>query len=110
MIARATVRSELPSTTAEFAGKKVTVMGLGLFGGGAGAARFLAEHGAKVTVTDLRAEATLEPSIAKLGGLDVRYVLGEHQRADFRDADLVVVNPAVNRARRSSRCARACAA
>jgi UDP-N-acetylmuramoylalanine-D-glutamate ligase len=29
-------------------------MGLGLFGGGEGAARFFAARGAKVTVTDLR--------------------------------------------------------
>ena len=35
-----------------FVGKRVTVMGLGTRGGGVGVARFLAEQGAIVTVTD----------------------------------------------------------
>ena len=35
-------------------GQRVTVMGLGLFGGGVGAVRFLVREGAEVTVTDLR--------------------------------------------------------
>jgi UDP-N-acetylmuramoylalanine--D-glutamate ligase len=70
-------------------------MGLGLHGGGVAAARFLASHGATVTVTDLRSEETLAPSIDALSGLDIRYVLGCHEEADFTGADLVVKNPAV---------------
>ena len=38
----------------ELRGKKVTVMGLGVHGGGLGVARYCAEQGAVVTVTDLR--------------------------------------------------------
>ena len=45
---------------------KVTVMGLGLNGGGLASARYFANHGAQVTVTDLRAEALLKDSIEKL--------------------------------------------
>ena len=40
-------------------GTRVTVMGLGTFGGGVGATRFLAGCGARVIVTDLRDEAAL---------------------------------------------------
>lgn len=78
-----------------YAGVKVVVMGLGLNGGGLESARFLASRGAEVTVTDLRDEKTLGPSIAKLSGLPIRYVLGRHEMADFQTADFVVKNPAV---------------
>ncbi|HYG75227.1 MAG TPA: UDP-N-acetylmuramoyl-L-alanine--D-glutamate ligase [Planctomycetota bacterium] len=78
-----------------YAGKRVTVMGLGLFGGGVGAARFFAENGATVTVTDLRTEKDLKPSIDALAGLPIRYVLGRHFVEDFRRANIVVVNPSV---------------
>ena len=76
-------------------GKRVVVMGLGLNGGGLESARFLANRGAIVTVTDLRDEKILAPSIAKLEGLPLRYVLGKHEIADFAEADIVVKNPAV---------------
>jgi UDP-N-acetylmuramoylalanine--D-glutamate ligase len=70
-------------------------MGLGSFGGGAGAARFLCRAGARVTVTDLRSEEELGAGLAELRDLPVRLVLGEHRDEDFRAADLVVANPAV---------------
>jgi UDP-N-acetylmuramoylalanine--D-glutamate ligase len=70
-------------------------MGLGLFGGGAGAARHFAEGGHSVTVTDLRDGDVLAEGVASLAGLDVRYVLGRHDEADFRACDLLVVNPGV---------------
>ncbi len=77
------------------AGCRAVVMGLGLHGGGVGVAQYLAAQGAMVTVTDLRDEATLQPSLAELEGLPLRYVLGRHEDADFRHADLVLRNPAV---------------
>lgn len=79
----------------ELAGRRVTVCGLGLFGGGAGCARWLADAGARVTVTDLRGADELAPSIAELDGLGLRFVLGRHDERDFTAADLVVANPAV---------------
>ena len=71
-------------------------MGLGHFGGGVAAARWLARQGAIVTVTDLTDENTLADSLAMLADVPVAAVhLGGHREEDFRDADLVVVNPAV---------------
>lgn len=70
-------------------------MGLGLNGGGLASARFLAAHGAEVTVTDLRDEETLAPTIEKLKDVPLRYVLGRHEEEDFRQADMVIKNPAV---------------
>ena len=76
-------------------GMKVTIMGLGLHGGGIESARFFARHGAEVTATDLRSEDILESSRERLADVPVRYVLGRHDENDFRDADLVIKNPAV---------------
>jgi UDP-N-acetylmuramoylalanine--D-glutamate ligase len=81
----------------EFKDARVTVMGLGSFGGGVGAAKFLAERGARVTVTDLKESNDLAPSIEALQGYDIRYVLGHHDEADFTGADMVVASPAVPR-------------
>jgi len=78
-------------------GVRITVMGLGLFGGGVAATRFAVSRGARVTVTDVRTEQGLAESLEALRGLPVRYVLGRHEEADFRQADLVIVNPAVPR-------------
>lgn len=83
------------SLLSTLAGRRVTVMGLGLFGGGATVARFLARRGARVTVTDLRREAELAPALRSLEGLPVRFVLGEHREEDFSGTELVVANPAV---------------
>jgi UDP-N-acetylmuramoylalanine--D-glutamate ligase len=76
-------------------GMKVTVMGLGLNGGGLASARFFAQRGAEVSVTDTRDETILKPSIDALAGLPIRFVLGRHEIADFSGADLVIKNPAV---------------
>jgi UDP-N-acetylmuramoylalanine--D-glutamate ligase len=71
-------------------------MGLGRHGGGVGAARYLAELGARVTVTDLANERTLADSLRELSGVPIeQWRLGSHEPDDFRHADAVVVNPAV---------------
>ena len=80
----------------DFRGKRVTVMGLGSFGGGIAAVRFLASQGALVTVTDLKPAGDLSAARAQIADcLGVEQHLGEHRDADFRDADLVVASPAV---------------
>ncbi|MEW6253157.1 MAG: UDP-N-acetylmuramoyl-L-alanine--D-glutamate ligase [Planctomycetota bacterium] len=80
---------------AGWTGKRVTVMGLGGFGGGVGVTRWLARHGARVTVTDQAGPEKLAGSLAEIAGLDIKLHLGGHDERDFRDTDLVVVNPAV---------------
>jgi len=79
-----------------FAGRKVLVMGLGRFGGGVDAVRFVAQAGAKVTVTDLASTERLCDSINQLKDLDgIEFHLGCHDPADFEQADMIVANPAV---------------
>jgi len=72
-------------------------MGLGLHDGGLGVTKFLVAQGADVTVTDLRSHDVLAPSLQALNGLPVRLVLGEHRDEDFREAEIVIKNPAVRR-------------
>lgn len=80
----------------EFAGKRIVVMGLGRFGGGEGVARFCAERGGDVLVTDTLDETALAKPRQRLADLDLRYRLGGHDERDFVEADVVVVNPAVS--------------
>lgn len=82
----------------DYRGLRVTVMGLGAFGGGEGAARFLAARGARVTITDLKPEQELQPAMQRLAGVaGIDFRLGRHEPVDFTSADLLVVNPAVPR-------------
>ncbi len=80
-----------------FTGKRVTVAGLGRFGGGIGAIRYLSGQGAKVTVSDQASEAELAGSVAKIADLDVTLHLGGHLAEDFLETDLLVVNPAMSK-------------
>lgn len=75
----------------QFKGKKITVMGLGLLGRGVGDARYLAECGAELIVTDLKTREQLAESVAQLEAFsNITFVLGEHRLEDFRDRDLVL--------------------
>jgi len=78
-----------------FKGKKVTIMGLGLHGGGVGVAKFFCNQGADVLVTDLKTKEQLEESIKKLKKFNIKYTLGKHEIDDFVTADLIVKNPDV---------------
>ncbi len=85
----------------EIKGKKVTIMGLGLNGGGEAAVRFFLNKGAYVTVTDMKTEEQLKATVDKLNSdksLDLShltYRLGEHRIEDFENADCVIKNPGV---------------
>lgn len=83
----------------DYRGKRITVMGLGTRGGGAGVVRYLVAQGALVTVTDLRSGDQLSAPLDALAGLPIRYVLGAHDPAEFSpvNADMIVRNPAVPR-------------
>ena len=81
-------------------GKRITVMGLGLLGRGLRDTLFLVQCGALVTVTDLKSEEELLPSVERLRGLPVTYRLGEHREEDFINADMILRNADVPRSSR----------
>lgn len=82
-------------------GKKVTIMGLGLNGGGEAAVRFFLKKGAYVIVTDMKTEEQLAATVKKLNSDSslnhsrLTYRLGEHRIEDFENADCVIKNPGV---------------
>lgn len=78
-------------------GKKVVVMGLGLHGGGVGVAKFFAKKGNEVLVTDLKKKEDLKESIKALKKFrNIKYIFGRHREQDFKNADLIIKNPAVS--------------
>jgi UDP-N-acetylmuramoylalanine--D-glutamate ligase len=79
----------------DFRNKRVTLAGLGKFGGQIAAARWLVGQGARVLVTDKSPAEKLQSSIDQLAGLPIEFVLGEHRTRDFTDCDLIVTSPAV---------------
>jgi UDP-N-acetylmuramoylalanine--D-glutamate ligase len=80
----------------EFAGKTVLVMGLGRFGGGVDVTKFAHSAGAKVIVTDLASAEQLSDSLSRLRDLDgIEFHLGSHDPTDFKQANIIVANPAV---------------
>lgn len=76
-------------------GRRVTVVGLGRFGGGEGLVRFLVRRGARVVVSDSASESDLAMTLSRLRGLPVEYHLGGHRDEDIDGADVLFVNPAV---------------
>jgi UDP-N-acetylmuramoylalanine--D-glutamate ligase len=74
-----------------FRGKKITMLGLGLLGRGVNVAKFLAELGAELTITDLKTAEVLAPSLKQLKKFkNIRYVLGKHNLEDFCNVDMVI--------------------
>lgn len=78
-------------------GRKVTVMGLGLHGGGVGVVNWLTKQGANVLVTDVRSKKVLAPSVKQLRSKKITFVFGRHRVRDFTRADLIIKNPGVPR-------------
>ena len=66
-------------------------MGLGLLGRGVGDARYLAEQGAELIITDLKTKEELSSSLQQLSGFpNITYVLGEHRLEDFQNRDFIL--------------------
>lgn len=71
-------------------------MGLGLLGRGVGDARYLAECGAELIVTDLKPREELAESVEQLQAFpNITFVLGEHRLEDFNNRDLILKSAGV---------------
>src|SRR3979409_2176889 len=77
----------------ELKNKRVLVVGLGR--SGVSSAIFLQEHGAKVIVSDSKAEAQLQKEVPALLDRGISIETGLHGERTFRDQDLIVVSPGV---------------
>lgn len=81
--------------SSDFKKEKVLIFGLGLLGGGVATTNWFLKHGAMVTVTDLKDENQLAPSLKKFRGKVVLHLNG-HRTGDIRKHDIIVVNPDVS--------------
>jgi len=77
----------------EIKGKKVLVLGLARTG--RECARFLAQHGASVQVTDVRSEVELKQEMETLAALPIRYFLGGEDPDWLEGVDIIVPSPGV---------------
>src|SRR5579871_3486213 len=77
----------------ELKNKRVLVVGLGR--SGVSSAIFLQEQGAKVIVSDSKAEAQLQKEVPALLDRGISIETGRHGERTFRDQDLIVVSPGV---------------
>ncbi len=73
--------------------KRIVILGLARQG--EALARFAAQAGAEVVVSDLRAPDALQTSLNRLGDLPLRFVLGEHPLHLLDGADLLAVSGGV---------------
>jgi len=73
---------------------RVLVVGLGA--SGVSCVRFLASLGKRVTVTDMKGESALAPSLEALGATPYKGRFGGHDRRDFLDHELIVISPGMN--------------
>jgi UDP-N-acetylmuramoylalanine--D-glutamate ligase len=79
--------------------KSIVIMGLGVFGGGVDSAKFAARFAKKVIVTDKADEKKLADSIKELSKFkNVEFHIAGHKIEDFTEADVIIVNPAVDEA------------
>lgn len=77
-----------------FEGKKVLVCGMAR--SGVSAAQCLYELGARVTISDSKAEEKLAEALQPLEGMDIRRSLGDQaQPADLESYDLAVTSPGI---------------
>lgn len=77
-----------------FEGKKVLVCGMAR--SGVSAAQCLYELGARVTISDSKAEEKLAEALQPLEGMDIRRCLGDQaQPADLESYDLAVTSPGI---------------
>jgi UDP-N-acetylmuramoylalanine--D-glutamate ligase len=71
------------------------VLILGLARQGTALARFLAERGAEVTVSDLKDQEVLADQMAELADLPIQYALGEHPISLLEGIDLLCISGGV---------------
>ncbi|MCS7222505.1 MAG: UDP-N-acetylmuramoyl-L-alanine--D-glutamate ligase [Anaerolineae bacterium] len=76
-----------------WAGKSVVILGLARQG--MALARFFVAQGARVTVSDQQPAAALQPALAALNGLPIRYVLGGHPETLLDGCDLLCLSGGV---------------
>ncbi|MCS6910354.1 MAG: UDP-N-acetylmuramoyl-L-alanine--D-glutamate ligase [Anaerolineales bacterium] len=79
-----------------YSGKRVVILGLGRQG--VALSRYLAEQGARVTVSDVQPAEKLSAPLSALADLTIEYVLGGHPESLLEDCDLLCLSGGVDAA------------
>lgn len=88
--------SDLKEFKGRFAGKQALVIGLGKFGGGLGAVKFLSSICKKVLVCDQKTPYEFEDIVNELRNFsNIELKFGEHHKQDFNNKDIIILNPSV---------------
>lgn len=82
------------SDVSELKDKKIMVIGLAK--SGVSMVRFLADHGAKVTVSDHKSKAELSHHLEQIESLPIEFDLGGHTPKKFIEQDLIILSPGVS--------------
>lgn len=77
-----------------YTGQRITIIGLARQG--VALARWLAENGSRVTVTDQQPAEALAEALAGLAGLPIRFELGGHPLSVLDDCDLLCLSGGVD--------------
>lgn len=78
---------------ADLKDKRILIVGLARTG--VSLAKFLIQHGSKVTISDHKSKAELSNHLEKLSGLEVTLELGGHTPKTFLNQDLIILSPGV---------------
>src|SRR5258708_5072287 len=84
----------LLAVPAEYRGRRVVILGLARQG--VALARYLAEQGAQVVVSDRQPAAQLAQPLAALSGLPIEFALGGHPESLLNGADLLCLSGGVS--------------
>ncbi len=93
-------RSRFPFKYPNLKGYRITIMGLGLHGGGLTSSLFFLKTGADITITDLKTEEMLSTTVERLKKEsskenNFKLILGRHREEDFKNTDMIIKNPGV---------------
>ncbi len=76
-----------------FTGKRLVILGLARQG--TALARFAAQVGAKVVISDLRPAESVQSALAQLADLEIEFVLGEHPMSLLENTDYLAISGGV---------------
>ena len=78
----------------DVAGKRIMVVGLGRTG--VSLTKFLAERGAKVTISDHKSPAELANYLDEIDHLELSYDLGTHTPRTFIEQEMIILSPGIS--------------
>lgn len=93
MVSKESMTEETALKNMDVSGRRVLVCGMAR--SGIAAAKLLAAKGARVTISDLKAEADFGDALSELRALGCRFALGKAPDDELAENDLLVISPGI---------------